>query len=281
MRIVTRKIRHPSTTDRIRLWPLGDCHVGARTCDEAALRAAVEEIEADPLSFWLGMGDYCDFVQLSDPRFAAGALAEWVGLAELEDLSAAQRDRFLEIVKPIADKCLALLKGNHENSIHRHYERAIFDEIVAKVKGMMRDPPQVLGLGYSGWVRLTLERGGTAEQKGHYWTSEIFAHHGWGGGRLAGGRALKLERAMRYYDADLILIGHHHSLLKDSTSVLSLTRAGRLRQRDKKGSYTGCWLRGHQENAETYAEVAGYGPKPIGCPEIQFRPDVKKIRIIS
>jgi len=286
MRTITRTIPHQSLTDRIKLYPLGDVHVGARACHEDRFRATVQEIKSNPLAFWVGMGDYCDFVNASDPRFAATALADWVQVPDLVDLAAAQRDHFLELIEPITGKCLALLKGNHEDTIHRHYERAIYDEIVALVKGRMTtntlsSSKGALGLGYCGFLRLRLERAPSSKNKGHYWTTDLFLHHGWGGGRLAGSKALKLERALRYYDADLVLIGHWHTQQTLQSSVIGLNRAGRFRKRDRRGCVTGTWLEGHPENGETYAERAGYGPAPIGCPIIEFNPSTETYRIIT
>lgn len=280
MHVISRTIHHASNHDRIKLYPLGDMHLGAAGCCEKMLAATIAEIAADPLAYWIGMGDYCDFINLSDPRFAAGALAPWVKLLDLQDLAAVQRDRFLDIIAPIADKCLTLVKGNHEDVIHKHFERAIYDEIVAGVKALMTDPPDKLGLDYCGYLRLRLERGASETAKGHVWALDIFAHHGWGGGRLAGSKALKLERAAARFLADLTLIGHWHTLHTLVVRQLALNRRGtRLIHRTCRTVATGHWLDGHAQDQTSYAERAGYPPSAPGCPVISLHPGSKTIRV--
>lgn len=279
MRVVKRTIAHASRKDVIRIYPLGDVHIGAATCDEKRFLATVDEIAADDNAYWIGMGDTCEFIQRSDPRFDAGGLAEWIDLRDI-DITAQQRDRFVSFVKPIADKCLGLLKGNHELSIHKHYERAIFDEIVAKVKGLMKEPPDKLGLGFSGWIKLRMERMAPEAQKGNVWAIDIYAHHGYGGGQLAGGKALKLERILGRFDCDLALVGHWHTRETVRSVVMGITRQGKPRERYRVAVGTGSWMRSLQEDAETYGEVRGYAQTAIGCPIIWLNPNLREIRAL-
>lgn len=282
MHVLSRTIHHPSRTDTIRIYPLGDLHLGAAGCCEKLLAATVEAIRLDPFAYWIGLGDYCDFINLSDPRFAAGALAPWIKITDLQDLAAVQRDRFLDLVTPIADKCLALVKGNHEDTIHRHYERAIYAEIVAGVKALMSDPPAKLGLDYCGFLRLRLERGASETAKGHVWALDVFCHHGWGGGRLAGSKALKLERAAARFLADIALIGHWHTQMSLVVRQLALNRRGtRLIHRTCRTVATGHWLDGHAQDATSYAEKAGYPPAEPGCPVVSLCPGTQTIRVTT
>ena len=134
MRVTKRTIQHKSLKDRIRLYPLGDSHVGARSCCEKDLAARVAEIDADPLAFWVGMGDYCEFINRRDPRFTPAALATWITLEDLSDISARQIERFNDIIEPIRTKCLALVQGNHETSILHHYETNAFYDITRNIR---------------------------------------------------------------------------------------------------------------------------------------------------
>jgi len=47
------------TDDAWTLYPLGDVHLGAATCDEKLLRSDIQTIANDPRGLWVGMGDYC------------------------------------------------------------------------------------------------------------------------------------------------------------------------------------------------------------------------------
>jgi hypothetical protein len=275
MRILTHTITHPSRSDLIRIWPLGDVHLGNAATNEKAFAATVETIAADPLSRWIGMGDYCEWINRGDPRFSPEAAPKWLNLHRL-DLARQQLDRFLELTKPIADKCIALVRGNHEDTIARHTERDVYGDIVAGIKAAMEEPPDRLGLGYCGYIRLRVLRGGVES-----WALDIFAHHGWGGGRLAGSKALKLERAIQRYRADVVLVGHWHTRQIVTGAEIAANRRGtRINQFARVGVCTGHWMDGHAQDVETYVQIAGYPPSTIGCPVIELRPSDKSIRIV-
>lgn len=280
MRSFKHIIKHTSLSDIISLYPLGDIHLGNRYCNEKLFLSTVNKIKEDPHAYWVGMGDIADFIKPSDPRFDPTSVAEWFEVEDLVDVARVQRDRFLEMIDPIVDKCIGILKGNHEHSIHRHYEHAIYDDIVAMMKGRMKEPPKKLGLGYSGFIILSIQRFSEEGERVYSWPVTLFLHHGWGGGRLAGGKALKLERAMKTYDADIILVGHWHTTQTLRSSVIGVTRGARIRKRDRIGVVTGHWLEGHPEDGETYAERAGYYPSTLGCPIIQFIPSDKTYRVM-
>jgi hypothetical protein len=249
-------------------------HLGNDATDEKALAETVQEIADDPLSRWVGMGDYCEWINRSDPRFSPESMPKWLNPYQL-DLAAQQRDRFLELVEPIASKCIALVRGNHEDTIARKTERAVFSELVSGVK-RLAGHDRKLSLGYCGYIRLRLLRGGVQS-----WALDIFCHHGWGGGRLAGAKALKLERALARYTADLVMIGHWHTRQTVPGSTIGLNRPGtRIRHAERRGLVTGHWLRGYTQDTETYVERAGFPPSPVGCPVVELRPGDKSIRLV-
>ena len=192
--------------NEFKIYPISDTHIGALETDELRLKKLVKEIE-DENGWWIGVGDYCNFIGLSDPRFLSMELAEWIQIQHLNDLAKAQRDRFLDIINPIAHKCLALVEGNHERSVKKYYERDIYLDIVNKVKEAGNFAADYhLGVGYSGFLYLRFLRpdGKTKD------TYTIFLHHGFGGGKLAGGKALNLQRVLWTNECDIAIMGHTH-----------------------------------------------------------------------
>jgi len=275
MRVLSYTIDHPSRSDLVRIWPLGDVHLGNVACAEKEFAATVAEIAADPLSRWVGMGDYCEWINRGDPRFSPASAPKWLDLYSL-DLARQQADRFLEITEPIADKCIALIRGNHEDTIARHTERDVYQDLVAGIRERITPQPGRLGLGYCGYIRLRLLRGGVQS-----WALDIFCHHGWGGGRLAGAKALKLERALARYTADLVMIGHWHTRQTVPGATIALNRRGtRVQHAQRRGLVTGHWLQGYTQDTETYVERAGYPPSPVGCPVVELRPADNSIRLV-
>lgn len=282
MRVIQRDFFGVSRSDVFRVIPIGDTHVGAKACDEKLLRAVVQRVADDPNCYWIGLGDFCDFINVRDPRFSAATLADWISVSDLVDLAKAQRDHFLEIIEPIAHKCLALVAGNHEESIKKHSERAIYDEIVAKIKGMGKID-EMLGVGYYGWLQLRFYRHKTKRRCASNVTFNL--HHGFVGGKLAGAKALNMQRWLWTHDADIVLFGHSHNTSIQPESVERINRAGQLENVTRVGAYTGTFLRSTNSGGpSTYSERKGYFPLPVGGVEIELRPAQKnkhgRIRMI-
>ena len=280
VRVVKREWFNVSRADEFRIFPIGDVHIGAAGCDEDSLRALVERIAADERSYWIGMGDYCDFVNLSDPRFDVLALASWVRVVDLADLARAQRERFVSLVAPIAGRCLGLLCGNHEQAIQKHYERDVYAEIVAEVKTCAGWPADFnLGLGFSGWVRLAFFWG--PDRGGGSCVILVNCHHGFTNARLAGGRALALQRYLWNHEADLVLFGHSHNVGSQREAVECLDRAGRVRLAQRLGVFGGTFLRPVVEGITTYAERGGLPPMGVGHVDVVVKPGDRSVRVVS
>ncbi len=272
MKFIKKEFYEFTSDDVIKIIPLSDVHIGAKECDEKRLKAVVNYIASDPNIYWIGLGDYCDFITRKDPRFSVGGLADWIEVPDLADLAAAQRDRFLEIVEPIAGKCLAMVQGNHETSIERHYERAIYLDIVNGVKeagGHTND----LALYYNGWLWLSFYRSEEgARRKQHTKDVKFYLHHGFGGGRLAGGKALNMQRMLWAYSADIVLMGHTHDTSILPQAVVECTRSGKMYEKNRYGARCGTFLKSFSTEGSTYPEVAGYFPLAISGVEIELRP---------
>ena len=68
MRVIRREFYNVSRSDIYHITPLGDVHLGSVACDEALLQATVDRIASDPMGYWIGMGDACEFINVSDKR---------------------------------------------------------------------------------------------------------------------------------------------------------------------------------------------------------------------
>jgi len=271
MKIIRRKWRGVSRSDTWTLYPLGDVHLGNAACDEKLFRQVVKRIAADDRALWVGLGDYCDFVNLSDPRFDHASLASWVRMSHLGDLARAQSERFLEIVQPIAGKCLGLVEGNHERAIAKHYERSIYSEIVMGVKQAGGFPvEQQLGFGYSGWLLLHFYRHETKDACGR--CIKISLHHGFVGGKLAGAKALNMQRWLWTHCCDLAIFGHSHNTMVQVESVESV-KGNRVVHDHRIGCYGGTFM-----NGARYSEKAGYFPLPITQPHVILQPGAHERR---
>ena len=274
MKVLHREWYGISRSSTMTLIPLGDVHLGNAACDEAYFRSAVKRIEDDPDCYWLGMGDYCEFINPSDPRFDIDSLAPWIKVAHLGDLARAQRDRFLEFVEPIAPKCVGLVEGNHEGTIKRYYERDIYSDIVTGVKEAGGFPADhKLALGYAGWLILRNHQRPEGEKGGACWNIRLSVHHGFVGGKLAGAKALNMQRWLWTHDCDLAIFGHSHNASTQVEAVESVTSAGRVVYDHRIGCYGGSFMSG-----ANYAIQKGYFPLPKTYVEVRLRPGAKESR---
>lgn len=270
MRHISREIVYPSTSSEIEIIPIGDIHLGHRNCDEALLHRAVDHIRSHDNCYWIGMGDMTECIARRDPRHLESNYAEWLWGEDL--VFKAQRERLAEALLPIGDKCLAYLSGNHEHHVKARLGVDMYHTPVEAIA-----PDTGIALGVHGFVTLKLRRksGGHDVKNFH-----IYAHHGYGGGRLAGGKALKLERLPGSYDAHLYLMGHLHSLqVVPGMRLYPPNKGGQIKHREWRAVMTGAFLRTCVEGQEMYAEQAGYKPLAVGYPTITIRPYTLETRV--
>jgi hypothetical protein len=275
MRVLRREFYEFGDGDILRIVPIGDVHLGAAGCDEELLAATVAEIAANPDCRWIGMGDYCDFINKSDKRFDPLTLAPWVGMRELADLPKAQVRRFLQFIHPIASQCLGLVNGNHEFMIQSRYERDIYSEIVAGVKNLsLFEADYPLALGYGGWLQLAFYN--SDNKKGGSSVMRVSLHHGFVDGRLEGGKALNMQRWLWQNDCDLALMGHSHNTLVTLQDAISLDKSGHIQYKTKKGAFCGTFLGAPVQDGDPYYERGGYYHAPVGTIRVKLKPGAKR-----
>ncbi len=276
MNSLIREWKSTSRSDVFKIIPLGDVHIGARACDEKHLLEVVKRIKDDEDCYWIGMGDYADFVNRQDPRFSVDSLAKWLTVRDLGDLAKAQINHFTEIVAPIASRCLGLAEGNHETQLSKHSERDVYAEIVTRIKEAGKFKPEhKLGLGYYGWLTLKFsapfQRNG--ETKGGNGRTIVFnVHHGFVNGKQKGAKALEMEKWLWQHDCDVVIFGHSHNVDIMTASVQSVNESGEVVETMRRGCYSGTFLRNNSEDAITYSEMKGYYPLPIAGVCITLRP---------
>jgi UDP-2,3-diacylglucosamine pyrophosphatase LpxH len=132
--VLHRIIPYNSRGELFRIVPLGDIHLGNAACNEELFAHCIKYIGSHKHTYWIGMGDYCEFINVHDPRWEPESLAPWITPMMMVDLARAQADRFMTFVKPIASQCLGLVEGNHEVSIRTHFERDIYSDIAPAIQ---------------------------------------------------------------------------------------------------------------------------------------------------
>lgn len=257
----------------IKLVLVGDLHLGNSQTNEALVDATAERLKA-PDTYWIDLGDSIDAINMSDPRFDPRSMPEWIGLRDLVDLPAAQTARYRHYFGRLGKTCWARLYGNHELQLQRHSERDVYAELN---RAIALDEDRALG--YSGFVRIRFrERKGAENRVVNTWTQTLYITHGHGGGRLAGAKALKLERLPMAYDADVYVMGHTHAkLVLQKRRVGVAPRKVEVEDRQLLLVNVGAYLDGR----EGYPEYKGLYPQALGPIELWFYPSRHEIRVIQ
>lgn len=278
MKTIRHSLEYSSALDTFRLYHLTDWHVGARAFNEKLFRQHVKAIADDPTAYWIGGGDYIDAVtQVNDKRYKPETLAAWV--LGHTDLMAAQADYAVDLIKPIAHRCLGLVEGNHEWTARNHYARDIYAYIVKEIAHEAGKTAGDLALGAGGFVVLSFTRV-SGKTKANQWRFRIFAHHGYGGGRLPGGHALTLGRALGDYEADLILMGHRH-VLSVVPKVIQRYNGPFTRYAAFVPSYLNSTIEPNADGmpVDTYPELMGLPATPIGTFPIEVMPFERRVEL--
>lgn len=277
MRCLAKTIEHDSRADVFRIVLLGDVHLGAAACDERLLQQTVDYIHNTPATFWIGIGDMVEAIPRQDKRYSEDVTAKW--LHGKSAIIKYQRDRLTDILKPIGPRCLAYLIGNHELCIAEQHSSDVYLDVIEAIRAT--DDTDIR-MDMAGFLVLKFQRSHDGDRKGGTRTLTMWLHHGYGGGDLMGGSALKLERMSESYAADVYAMGHVHKRMVFPTVMTGATRAGTITARNCYHILTGSMLKTALPVGTTYSERFGKKPVALGAVELEFRPGAEDdgIRVI-
>lgn len=287
MRTLRHEFNYDSRSVSYRLYHLTDIHLGHSACDEQLLQEDIQRIADDENAYWGGGGDYIDAIsRKGDKRFMESSLAAW--LHGQNDVCGEQVRRFVELVKPIAHKCLYLLTGNHEDALLQYNDRDVYKDICYGVAAAAGKSAEALALGWEGFVGLTFKRGKHSGGSGQYhdkYDLMLYSHHGSGGGRKLGGHALRMEEILLTYTCDLALLGHRHIQQIDKKFVVT---PGKERAELKArvgvwcGSYLGSYIEADAGGFPrgNYPQYKQLPPNATGGVSIEIEPDKQRFNVM-
>jgi predicted phosphodiesterase len=229
------------TTENETLYVLADTHIGHPNTDLRQINKHIELIQesGDP---WLHLGDWVDAIAPDDKR------------ASVEDRRIAVSDEYdicEEMFKPIASQCIAMLRGNHGSK----WSRREGDSIRRIARRW--DVPY---LGYAGLITYKVPTK----------TYTIWVHHGAGGGRKRGAKAIRLQEWSGFVDADIYLQGHTHTYNFFIDEQMTKNWKFKTRYFANAPGYIKSY-RGH----DNYIEELGLAPQPTGMIKLTLGEDVR------
>ena len=255
-----------SLHQRKKLWVFGDTHLYNRSCITSEVEAMVDEIEDDPDALVICTGDYADCISPYDPRFDAREVAPDKRESFFNGLVTEIYNDLIELFKPIKDKCVGLLRGNHEDKFESKFEYHLVKEVCKAL--------DLRYLDYCCAFDLVFKAGKKSE------TFKVWAHHGAGGATTTGGKINKLKKAMtEVFDADIYCMGHSHEQMDLPLAYLYQDESGKIRQRKKLGVITGAYLATYREGTSSYGEKKLYSPVSLGSVAITIVPATRRLGV--
>ena len=246
----------------IEIYCIGDIHEGAANVNETAFKKAIKIIR-DSGAYWLGMGDYIDAINHKDPRFNPHEICHKYGITDLDDLPNRQIEYIVDMLMPIANNCVGLLAGNHEDSFKRHNG---FDPMNRLAKALGTE-----NLRQKAYIAFEYER---------RMTFTICAVHGTGGGGMREGYPInKTYDTFRWDVADFNVQGHGHKLVTDR-SEFTMYHSGKILKRAAFYGMTGCFLNKSVVGTDGYFENRPGKESDIGMLKIGIKPG-KDLKIDS
>lgn len=184
----------------LRLYFVGDVHVGSRSCDYGAIAKLADIIAGDDAGLAVGLGDYIEAIAFSDKRFDPYELSQPISPEFLNNTFYEQALRFVKLFEKTRGHWVCFVAGNHEERAN-HYTNFNPLPIIAERLGAPYHGESDCG----GWVRLRL-----MDRDKQRNALDMFVTHGSGGGGLRGGDALNMQRLAWRKLADIVAMGHGH-----------------------------------------------------------------------
>jgi len=263
-------IDYKSRKDKFSFWAIGDIHNGNKACAIGRLKQDIAEIKADPHAYWLGTGDYAEFIGYTDKRFDPDAVSEKISICDLRELGLVLMRQVRDLFMPIKEKCIGVLQGNHELKYETQFQQRLTAWLAMELGTKCFD--------YSTIFDLVFRRGGP---KGTSRKFRVYAHHGAGYAITSGGKLNRLIGFMhRWPKADIVVIGHvHEKMMHKNVPLDGNDKCTSIVQTPQVGIITGSYLKTYSEGVTTYGEQRGYSPVDLGAAAVIIRPDTGEMSV--
>ena len=258
----TINIKNPS--DVVTLIPAGCIHADDPGFRPALFKACIQRVQSDPNAYFIGMGDYQNFLRSTARKHLQSYVADENSFDDLDPLIKNRAESFYkEWLKPIEKKIIGLAEGNH----YYKSSKGITDTqwLCEFADCEYLDKPAFL--------RLKIAYRGKAMK-----IFKVLIHHGdWSGGhaRIGGDfNAMENKGLLGFAGFDLFLFGHTHRKGGFKVPVMDMNTTGELNlvERPKMFVRTGCFMAGYDPKCSgTYAQKKLLAPTDLGWCEIGIR----------
>lgn len=256
-------IEYDNFNEPIYLLPFGDIHKSSPMHHAEKWKEYLDWARLKPRAYFLGMGDYDDLGSTSERLVLGDPSLHDSTIKTLEELYMNNVAKFVTDIDFMKPRLIGLMGGNHYGQFK---DGSSTDQRMCQYLGCKY-------LGVNTFVRLSFIKNGASEKR---CTLDIFAHHGRGGGRTAGASMNPVHAMANVAEADIYLMGDNHQKAVDHGERLRLvtshTRGVALTHRKQLYARTGSYLKGYEENEESYIVDALLPPSDLGSIKIELTP---------
>src|SRR3990172_3416226 len=240
--------------------PIGDLQLMGSNDKQVALnrfKRHLEIVENEfPNVYYLGMGDYIDFMSPSNRESLKQAKGYDASREYIERAAYTLADEFLALVEKTKDRWLGLLSGHH---FYESPDGTNTDQYIAR----KLEAPYLEKCGY---ISLTLARP-DGKTRG---TINIWCHHGVGSSKYPVSKLVN-QVVPFWPEADLYFMGHMHACDHYRINRM-VVRGQEVVEQNSLAVVTGGWLKSHTENQTSYIEEKMLSPRAVGQPIVVVKP---------
>ncbi len=236
--------------NELELIMFGDWHIGSRDCDLDKIKKDIEYIENKDNTRVVLMGDLLDSGLSNSP----GA-----GTFDNDMTPEQQYYMVLDLLKPIKDKIISVLIGNH-------CQRLINITSLNLMKSLAREL-NTNYLGYSGfhYVRFGKQ------------TYTLFTTHGSAGSTTPAGKMSSCLNLQNYINVDIYCMGHVHDTSCYEKEIFEVSLKDKMVEKNKKYFV----LSGHYLKYGGYAQQKHYAPGKTGNAKVILRGDRREVKVLT
>lgn len=253
MKVISREL---PDYEELEIYPLSDAHWEDSNCDRKKLLEWRDMVMAEDNRYVVLLGDLLN----AATKFSKS------DIYSSTDSPDGALDDVIEFLEPISDRIIAIVGGNHEARI---YKESGMDPTyrMARELGLqdVYSPDAFL-------LFLSFGRSqGRACRKQIY---SIYARHGSGGGKKAGGKVNSLIDTEAVIDADVFIMGHTHQVFATKKVFYRADyRNKKVTPVTKLFVNSNAWLR-----YGGYGETLGFSPAAISWPVIKLHGEIRKMQ---
>lgn len=262
-----------NASGQFNLYVIGDLHADRKTFQEDRFKRWRKAIINDPLAVALFLGDAFEGRTPGQKHFNTGTLRVPF-LLNMERYVDFCLDVGESLLKPITDagRPLFTIRGNHDS----YQQWSGFSGALARRCGATY-------LDGAGIIRLVTGQKTDGRDRGGYYTTLIYATHGWGGGRTPGPKLNNMMALQGVCDADIYCAAHVHDQMSRIVPRVTVPSKGDLRieTRDRAFLRAGAFLEQALANEGGYDQDNAYPPGDNGLVALEVTPHYRRMRRVE